>query len=79
MAAAPATAAAAAFAAAAANAVAARALFETLASGFLDTETETAIDQVARGWVPYDPADDSSSSSSEEPVPAVLPPPPVDQ
>ena len=49
---------------AAANVIAARALFETLASGFLDVDTETAIDQVTRYWVPYDPAVDSDDSSS---------------
>ena len=61
---------------AAANVVAARALFETPDSGFLDVDTETAIDQVARHWVPHDPAVDSddssssySSSSDERPAP----------
>ena len=69
---------------AAANVIAARALFETLASGFLDVDTETAIDQVARYWVPYDPAvdsDDSSSSytssSDEQPAPRTAPPGPL--
>ena len=66
----------AALAVALANAVAARALFETLALGFLDADTEIAVDQVARRWVPFDAADDSSSSSSDEPPAPLVPPGP---
>ena len=64
---------------AAANVIAARALFEVLASGFLDVETETAIDQSAKYWVPYDAAVDSDDSSSDEQPAPPAPPVPGQQ